>query len=135
MSFWCKVLGHRWDACRCIRCGTQREEGHRWSLAEGICEQQCQVCGKEEAVACQWHHCACKHCGSLRDKHHDWMDTSSCEQVCRICGKERASHNWQPLRRGMDQCKHCGKQHMLTPSEIEQRDEEWNAGFAPEDEA
>ncbi len=111
MSFWCKLLGHRWKD------------------VEGKCEQVCDRCGQGRPLPCDWHHCACKRCGTTRDEQHDWMYTTECEQVCRVCGQEREHHRWQPMDRGVDKCRHCGKIHKLTPEEIEARDEEWSNQF------
>lgn len=129
MSFWCKLLGHRWEGCTCRRCGAGRDKKHRFEPVEGQCQRQCALCGKVETLPCDWHHCACKRCGALRDAHHDWMYTSECEQVCRVCGREREHHRWQPVDRGIDRCRHCGKVHRLTQLEIAKRDEEWGNGF------
>lgn len=113
MGFWCRIAGHQWE------------------MAEGRCEKTCVRCGLVMETPHSWHHCACSHCGALRDQNHDWMYTTECEQVCRVCGKERAEHRWQPLGRGLDKCRNCGKVHKLSPQEIEERDEEWeNSGYA-----
>ncbi len=125
MSVWCKILGHRWDACRCARCGAQRDRKHRMEPVEAQCLTRCGLCGKEEALPHQWHHCACSRCGELRDENHDWMYTTECEQVCRVCGQSRQKHAWQPVDRGVDRCRHCGKTHKLTAEEIARRDDEW----------
>lgn len=129
MSFWCKVLGHRWEACRCIRCGAERDRNHRFEPMEGKCVQKCTVCEKEQPLSCQWHHCACSRCGNVRDEDHDWMYTTECEQICRICGKEQAEHRYKPVDRGVDRCLNCGKTHKLTAEEISRRDEEWSNEF------
>lgn len=129
MSFWCKILGHRWDACRCQRCGQQRDKKHRFAAVEGKCAGRCEVCGKAEQRPHQWHHCVCNCCGEVRDEDHDWLYTTECEQVCRLCGAEHAEHRWQPVDRGVDRCRNCGKIHKLTPEEIEKRDEEWASEY------
>lgn len=129
MSFWCKVLGHRWDACRCARCGAERDKGHRFEKLENVCREKCQVCGKEEKIPHAWNRCVCTQCAKVRDKNHDWMYTTECERICRLCGEESAEHLWQPMERGMDRCRQCGKLHKLTPEEILQRDEEWASEF------
>ena len=129
MSFWCRVLGHRWEGCICRRCSQIRDNKHNYEPVEGKCGQRCTMCGKTEALPCDWHGCACRRCGAVRDQKHDWISTNECEQVCRICGKEREHHRWQPVDRGIDKCKYCGKIHKLTPDEIMKRDEEWSNGF------
>lgn len=125
MGLICKLLGHRFDQCRCSRCGAQRDTGHRWVLADGACKRTCSICGKEETIPHDWFLCRCERCGELRDEHHFWLAKSQCEQVCRICGAERETHAWQHVDRGVDRCAVCGKTHRLTPEEIARRDEEW----------
>lgn len=127
MGLICKLLGHRYEHCRCTRCGAQRDEGHQWLEAEGTCLHTCAICGKEDALPHDWFHCRCKRCGQQRQEQHLWLKKSACEQVCRICGEERGTHTWQHVDRGVDRCKHCGKTHKLTPEEIARRDEEWAA--------
>ena len=125
MGWICKLLGHRWEGCRCARCGATRNEGHRWVEAEGRCEHTCEVCGAVETVPCEWYHCRCKRCGAQRDAHHLWLVKSPCEKVCRICGEEQEKHDWRHVDRGLDRCAACGETHRLTPEEIARRDEAW----------
>lgn len=127
MGLICKLLGHRWEGCHCVRCGETRAEGHQWVEAEGKCEHTCAVCGITETVLCDWFHCRCKRCGTVRDDHHLWLKKSACEQVCRVCGKERETHDWRHVDRGVDRCAACGKTHRLSAEEIARRDEEWAA--------
>lgn len=127
MGFLCKVIGHRWAGCRCVRCGATRQEGHQWVEAEGRCEHTCSVCGLTEAVPHEWFHCRCKRCGEQRDDHHLWLTKGPCEQVCRICGQERETHDWRHVNRGVDRCAVCGQTYRLSPEEIARRDEEWSA--------
>lgn len=121
------LIGHRWEGCRCARCGEMRAEGHQWVETEDKCEHTCVVCGVTETVPCEWFHCRCKRCGTQRDEHHLWLKKTACEQVCRICGKERETHDWRHVDRGVDRCAACGKTHRLSAEEIAQRDEEWAA--------
>lgn len=125
MAFLCKIFGHRWNGCRCTRCGAQRDTDHAFERAEGKCLNVCTLCGKEEEAEHLWHHCSCTHCGQTRDEDHDWFATSECEEVCHLCGKERSSHAYVPHERGVDKCRYCGKVHHLSPEEIAQRDAEW----------
>ena len=55
------LFGHKWDGCKCERCGKLRDEQHDW---EG---------------------CKCKRCGKIRDEQHDWNG-----RKCKGCGKERS---------------------------------------------
>ena len=47
MSLKC-LFGHQWNGCKCVKCGTIRDEGHNW---EG---------------------CKCSLCGKVRDEQHIW---------------------------------------------------------------
>jgi len=123
----CKLLGHRWDGCRCVRCGQTNDKGHRWVETDGKCERACSVCGRTETVPCTWFHCRCERCGALRDEHHLWLKKTACEQVCRVCGKERETHDWRHADRGLDRCAACGKTHRLSAEEIARRDEEYSS--------
>lgn len=59
MAFLCSFGIHRWDGCKCIRCGAKRDEDHSWI------------------------NCRCSRCGETRDVGHAW---DGC--VCSVCGKE-----------------------------------------------
>lgn len=127
MGLICKLLGHRFVHCRCVRCGQTRDAQHLWETAEGRCEHTCSVCGKTEAIPHEWYHCRCKRCGKQRDEQHLWLKKTRCEQVCRICGQERETHDWKPVDRGLDRCAACGCTHRLSAEEIQRRDEQWAA--------
>ena len=133
MSWICKLLGHRWRGCRCVRCGRTREQGHRYVEAEDRCEHTCETCGKTEPVPHDWYGCRCARCGEVRNEQHQWLKKTPCERVCKICGQERETHEWRHVDRGLDRCAVCGRTHRLTPEEIARRDEEWaSAGADPE---
>ena len=88
------ILGHKWNGCKCERCGETRDQEHRW---DG---------------------CKCTICGITRDEEHDW---DLCKGVCRICGKTqpiqhemdgcrckrcgKEQHKWEG-----NQCIRCGKE-------------------------
>ena len=125
MGLICKLLGHRYEGCHCVRCGALHPQGHQWVEAEGKCEHTCARCGLTEALPHDWFHCRCKRCGEQRNDHHLWLKKSACEQVCRICGAERETHAWRHVDRGLDRCAVCGRTHRLSAEEIARRDEEW----------
>lgn len=125
MGLSCKLLGHKYDGCVCIRCGAPHPEGHAWVAAEGRCSRTCTRCGLTEPLPHEWFHCRCKRCGEQRDSHHLWLKKSACERVCRICGLERETHDWRPVDRGVDRCAACGRIHRLSAEEIARRDEEF----------
>lgn len=80
MSLLCKIIGHKWNGCKCSRCGETRDDQHDWDLCKGIC----------------------KYCNKTQAEQHDW---DLCKGVCRRCGvKQAEQHDW---RRG--ECWRCGK--------------------------
>ena len=62
----CKISGHHWNGCQCIRCGEKRDEGHEYQIVEGKCEQKCTICGKAETLPHQWNGNLCSHCGASK---------------------------------------------------------------------
>lgn len=72
---------HDWDGCVCKRCGAKRDEQHDSDLCIGICKK----CGAKQPEMHEWNGCVCKRCGKVRDEQHDW---DLCLGVCRKCGKE-----------------------------------------------
>ena len=89
-------FGHKWDGCKCSKCGATRDEQHDWDLCKGICER----CGKKQAEQHEWDGCKCSRCGKVRDEQHNW---DGCK--CRKCGKTRdEQHHWAGRR-----CNRCGK--------------------------
>ena len=74
------LFGHKWDGCKCTKCGKTRDEGHDWDLCKGVC----------------------KRCGATQPAKHDW---DLCKGVCKRCGAEQPEqHDWDGLK-----CKRCGK--------------------------
>lgn len=53
-------LFHKWDGCKCAKCGKVRDKSHNWN------------------------ECECKRCGKLRNQGHIW---NGCD--CTVCGKFR----------------------------------------------
>jgi hypothetical protein len=41
----CKLFGHKWQGCKCTRCGETRDTGHDWR------DSKCVRCGKVNAQA------------------------------------------------------------------------------------
>lgn len=68
-------LFHKWDGCKCSKCGKLRDEGHNWDFCHG----KCVICGKT--------------CNS----EHLWKTVSGkYVEVCDKCGTKRAtSHDWK----------------------------------------
>jgi len=78
-------LFHKWDGCKCSKCGEIREKKHHYSG------------------------CQCIRCGTKRDYEHDYkLDSIECYEVCVICGKKgEVKHEYT---NGI--CKKCGKQEL-----------------------
>lgn len=73
------LFGHKWDGCRCTKCGKTRDEDHQWDLCKG----KCKICGKTRQPEHDWNGCLCSRCGATRDEGHDWDGF-----VCKRCGKK-----------------------------------------------
>lgn len=90
------LFGHKWDGCKCTKCGKTRDEGHDWDLCKGVCK----ICGKTRAPEHDWNGCVCRRCKKKRDASHNWK---GCK--CVICGKTRdEGHNWNGCT-----CRRCKK--------------------------
>jgi hypothetical protein len=72
------LFGHKWDGCKCDKCGKTRDEQHDWDLCKGKCKR----CGKPCKEQHEWSGCKCTRCGKVRDEQHDWI---GCK--CEKCGK------------------------------------------------
>ena len=73
----CKTTGHKWEGCKCTRCGEIRDEGHSFRQTEGKCEQICPVCGKVEKLPHQWENGVCTCCCATKgtsDKLQEFAD-------------------------------------------------------------
>jgi hypothetical protein len=73
------LFGHKWNGCKCDRCGKTRDENHTWNYCKG----KCFICGKRCEVKHAWKGCKCTLCGELRNAEHSWKGG-----VCTLCGKE-----------------------------------------------
>ncbi len=105
----CRVIGHKWEYCKCKRCGALRLENHRW---DDRCV--CSICGKKRDQGHNWYYCKCKTCGRKRDEEHKWDDRC----VCSICGRKRdQNHSWDYCR-----CRVCGQTrdtgHKWSPCQV-----------------
>ena len=84
------LFGHKWNGCKCTKCGKMRNENHNWSG------------------------CKCTICGKTRDEQHifmykDWC--GKCEGTCTICGKEvMTTHDYKSVPNQCYQvCSRCGE--------------------------
>jgi hypothetical protein len=97
MGLSCRLFGHKWSGCICVKCGEVRDEGHDYNLCAG----RCKTCGKPCAVEHDWDGCKCVKCGKVRDEAHKW---EGCK--CAKCGKVRdKAHKWDGCK-----CEKCGLQ-------------------------
>ncbi len=78
MGFAC-IFGHKWNGCKCERCGVTRDEQHDWDGCK------CRRCGKVRDEQHDWNGCICLRCGQKRDEQHKWNGF-----VCSLCGKKRS---------------------------------------------
>lgn len=85
MSILCK-LGHKWEGCRCKRCGQTKP--HTFGEAGKDCKATCQVCGRQE-IQHDWQGCTCDRCGEKRNMEHDLQRVSPEGElyVCAKCGR------------------------------------------------
>lgn len=81
MGISCIFLGHKWNGCKCVRCGAIRNEQHDWDMCKGVCKQ----CGKTRPEQHDWKGCKCVRCGKKRDEQHYWDS-----YLCSYCGKRLA---------------------------------------------
>lgn len=74
------LFGHKWDGCKCERCGTVRDKEHDWDLCQGVCKR----CGATQQAQHDWEGCTCKRCGQVRNSGHDYVDG-----ICKRCGMDQ----------------------------------------------
>ena len=89
----CKIFGHKWDWCKCLKCGEFRNEQHEWNGCK------CTKCGRTRLEQHEWNGCICTKCGSKRNEQHKFNAYCKCSR----CGKEE--HNWNKCK-----CLRCGKE-------------------------
>ena len=113
-------LFHKWNGCRCTRCGKTRDEQHSWKWIvspDDQCRQVCSVCGKTgEKSSHQWlpgpGACeeTCSRCRTTREAHHFTAISGVCRERCTSCGKIRTIDHvfeWIGCR---GTCTRCGCQ-------------------------
>ena len=74
------LFGHKWNGCKCDKCGKIRNEQHIMDLCTGNCKR-CRT--KIQNEQHDWNGCKCKKCYRTRDEQHDWQGS-----VCALCGKQ-----------------------------------------------
>ena len=115
MGIICSIAGHKWNGCKCERCGVYRDWEHEWLPVQGKCTEKCRICGRTRTVdhrwetvldKCEekckvcgqvrkidhtWNGCRCERCGEIRKEGHKWEAVAGkCEEKCVLCGQSRA---------------------------------------------
>lgn len=95
------LLFHKWDGCKCSKCGDVRDSNHSFSWVkdyispERYCYEKCSKCGK-----------------TLKKMEHDFKRTAGqCYLVCSRCGSKSVlpEHQFQNIDgQCMRRCKVCG---------------------------
>ena len=118
------IFGHKWDGCKCERCGQLRDEGHRfeyyyYNYSREKCCGQCERCGKHHELPHDYQpfdrpcHKKCSRCGHIIETEHDFQAVpGKCVERCTVCGKERnLPHTWKKVEgKCRDVCAVCGKE-------------------------
>ena len=110
MNLLCKMTGHKWDRCKCVRCGETRDEGHEWLGCK------CLICGRTRDEEHRWTYpggntklCVrkCSRCGKTEKRQHRMENVpGKCYEECAECGYKTAPvHSWDGCR-----CTVCGEQ-------------------------
>ena len=108
------LFGHKWNGCKCVRCGVTRDKQHDWNGCI------CKICGKtsdnhiwNDTEGSRYAHmtglagtqagCKCIVCGKIRDfRYVQWNggrkevdchtyenSTNANKKICSVCGKGR----------------------------------------------
>lgn len=88
MSILCKIGKHKWQGCKCEKCGAVRDSNHEfWNNSAnswgGRRSCTCRICGKVKDADHYWIGCTCRDCGKIRDEQHDYKNG-----ICTLCGKK-----------------------------------------------
>ena len=107
-----KIASHKWNGCKCKRCGKTRNEGHDWTNLNN-CIKKCTRCGEQRETH-DWDGCTCKKCGKVQDKGHRNrfsnlnlnLNLSLAKEVviacCASCGKELWRKDYKKLRQDIE---------------------------------
>ena len=58
------LFGHKWNGCKCEKCGKTRDQDHRFQAGDHPCVQVCAVCGAEKTEHGAYVNGFCEKCGS-----------------------------------------------------------------------
>lgn len=106
----CRIIGHRWNHCKCERCGTVQNANHMWSGC------RCSVCYSVRDQEHQWMGCQCKICHKTRNEEHLFVyangNGGNAEQhrlSCKRCyAMKNEAHQWYINKNGNKRCSICG---------------------------
>jgi hypothetical protein len=76
------LFGHKWNGCKCERCGTTKDENHHFVIDAKACLEKCSICGKIRNLDHKWNGCKCEKCGTTRNQSHKY----NTNDICEICG-------------------------------------------------
>ena len=83
------LFGHKWDGCKCEKCGKTRDEQHSYKKIPNTYEEKCEICGHQRKIYCfyhSWKGCKCENCGKTRNEQHSWQNGK-----CTVCGVGQSS--------------------------------------------
>ena len=126
------LFGHKWEGCKCQRCGKLRDEEHKWNYCkclkcgkvrdeehnftyrkkdENTCVATCRKCKKIVEQPHDWNSCECKKCGATC---HDYQPIpDSCKKKCTKCGDIKMNKHEYIAVEGKCKkvCKYCGAEY------------------------
>lgn len=96
------LIGHKWNGCKCEKCGKTRDSGHDWT------GRVCRICGaamqvKKTAGSC----CICGRSLYRNPDQADRMDNAA--RYCYQCGTDICVHCLQKLGGSQIKCPVCGE--------------------------
>ena len=114
------LFGHKWNGCKCARCGEVRDTGHdfTYQFKKKCCLGTCRVCRKTVELPHVFKpvpgkcYLECERChGQTQPNHQYRKEPGSCRKTCSVCGKVTYEHNFVPVP-GTDRtvCSVCGKE-------------------------
>lgn len=117
------LFGHKWNGCKCAKCGKVRDSGHqyRYSSNGSKCRGICKQCGKmtdlEHDYQLTDHPCKekCSRCGRILVMHDFQERFGKCVRVCIRCGEDDTSrpadHKWKRLEgKCIEKCTVCNEE-------------------------
>ncbi len=95
---------HDWNGCKCRKCGRTRNEGHRYIYRPVWKEGS----GKKKS----WCSGTCRICSTVMDTEHDYRPSDKkCISKCSRCGDTTETHRFQPVPgRCAERCPVCGEE-------------------------